>query len=157
MNREMMVSVLIGGIIILFVIGVFIILPGIAEILEDKGLINSNYTTIDLDNLIPFDNSTPQATAISIARLNLGTGGFEGDPIKSVNLTSDRKYWIVETYTSFYKDQIEVMTIDAKTWTSKIDDGEWKSLDELKAYYIVDIQSDSPSGKPQKITMKTVP
>ncbi len=142
-KRDLLIAgSLIGGIIVLSV-GALITLPGgITEILGD-----STYS----DSI--FNNSTPEATAISIARLNLGTGGFESDPIKSVHLTSDGKYWIVETYNSFYRDQVLVMTIDAKTWMSKVDDREWKSLDELKATYIADIQSDYSSGKPQKITM----
>lgn len=133
---------LICGIIVLSVIGVFIAMHGIAETL--KG--DSTYS----DSI--FNNSTPQTTAVSIARLNLGTGGFESNPVKSVHLTSDGKYWIVETYNSFYRDQVLVMTIDAETLKSKVDNGGWKSLDELKAAYIAGIQSDYSSGKPQKIT-----
>ena len=138
----MIVSVLIGGIIVLSVIGVFIIMPGIAKILEDKSLNNSNYPTTNY-----FDNSTPESVAISIARLNSGIGFTSGD-VDNVSLTPDGKYWIV---TLHQKEKWNV-TIDTKTLMSKEDEGEWKSLDELKAYYIVDIQSDSPSGKPQKIT-----
>lgn len=128
-------------------------MPSITEILEDEGLISSNVTTVDVNNFTYFDNSTPKSTVISIARLNMGIGGFEADPIKSVNLTSDGKYWIVETYDSFYKDNVVVMTIDAKTLMSKVENGEWKSLDELKALYIADIQSNCGPGKPQKIIM----
>ena len=106
-----------------------------------------------MNNFTYFDNSTPKSTAISIARLNMGIGGFEADPIKNINLSSDGKYWIVETYNSFYKDQVVVMTIDTKTLMSKVENGEWKSLDELKALYIADIQSNCGPGKPQKITM----
>ena len=145
MNRKnlMIISILISGIIVLSVTGVFIILPGIAEILEDKSLNNSNYPTTNY-----FDNSTLELTAVSIARLNSGIGFASGD-VDNVSLTPDGKYWIV---TLHQKENWNV-TIDAKTLMSKEDNGEWKSLDELKAYYIADIQSDSPLGKPQKITI----
>ncbi len=148
MDRKnlLIAGVLIGGIISY---GVFIIMPGIAEILEDESL-TSTY----------FNNSTPQATAVSIARLNLGSGGFEGDPIKSVHLTSDGKYWIVNMHVEGVKWAV---TVDAKTWMSK-KDGEsfegttntWRSLDELKAEYIADIQksrNDSNIGRPSKVAM----
>jgi hypothetical protein len=100
-----------------------------------------------------FDNSTPEATAKSVARLNAGQWGFDYDVIKSAHLTSDGKYWKVEMYSSVYKDEFEVITVDAKTWRSKVDGSEWKSLDELKASYIAEIQSQGDIGKPEKITM----
>lgn len=146
MNREnlLITGVLIGGIIVLSIIGVFIIMPGIAEIfLEDGSSTNFNYTTTTY-----FNNSTPEATAISIARLNSGVGFASGD-VDSVYLTPDGKYWIVNLH---QKEKWNV-TIDAKTLMSKEDDGEWKSLDELKATYIAEIQSEGSLGKPQKITM----
>jgi hypothetical protein len=101
-----------------------------------------------------FDNSTPESTAVSITKLNYGKGGFEDagdDSIKSVHF--DGKYWIVEIFTSGYYDEFEAITVDNGTLMSKIDNEEWKSLDELKATYIADIQSDHASGKPQKITI----
>lgn len=108
-----------------------------------------------------FDNSTPEATAISIARLNLGQWGFDSATIKSVHLTSDSKYWVVEIYNSVYQDGFDVVTVDAKTWASKINSSYepnlsyiWRSLDELKAIYIAEIQSSTEDvSKPQKITM----
>jgi len=121
--------VLICGIIVLSIIGIFIIMP-------------SMYPTNN------FDNSTPESAAVSIARLNSGEGFASGD-VDNVYLTPDGKYWIV---TLESKEKWNV-TIDAKTLMSKQNDGEWNSLDELKATYIADIQSDSSLGKPQKITM----
>lgn len=108
-----------------------------------------------------FDNSTPEATAVSIARLNLGQWGFDSATIKSVHLTSDGKYWIVEIYNSVYQDGFDVVTVDAKTWASKINSSyepnssyTWRSMDELKACYIAEIQSSvEDMSKPHKITM----
>lgn len=113
-----------------------------------------------------FDNSTPEATAISIARLNLGQWGFDSATIKSVHLTSDSKYWVVEIYNSVYQDGFDVVTVDAKTWASKINSSyepnlsyTWRSLDELKAIYIAEIQARESFGQvseneePQKITI----
>lgn len=109
-----------------------------------------------------FDNSTPQATAISIARLNLGKWGFDNAAIKSVH--SDGKYWIVEIYTDGYKEGFEAVTVDSETWMSKHNDSAeplvaydpkdtWRSLDELKALYIAEIQTQGEVHKPTKITM----
>jgi hypothetical protein len=144
MNRKnSMIVLLTGEIIVLFVMGVFIIMPSIMGILENNDSININYIATNY-----FDNSTPKSTAISVARLNSGIGFARGDS-DSVYLTPDKKYWIVNLHS---KEKWNV-TIDAKTLMSKGDNGEWRSLDELKAIYIADIQSDSPSGKPQKITV----
>ena len=141
-HKNLLITFSLIGIILLLVVGFFITIP----IIE-----NFTIGSVNDENALFFNNSTPETTAVSIARLNIGTEGFNGDPIKSVN--SDGKYWIVETYNSAYKDQVVVMTIDAKTLMSKVEDKEWKSLDELKATYIADIQSDSSVGKPQKITI----
>jgi len=99
-----------------------------------------------------FDNSTPEATAVSIARLNMGKG-FDGVTVDDVYLTSDGKYWVV----NFRAGDIEpylFVTIDAETLMSKVNHDEWRSLDELKAIYIAQIQSlGNPWREPQKITM----
>jgi hypothetical protein len=132
---------LIGGIIVLIAGSLIFVLPEVNIFIDDFFGIST------------FDNSTQEATAVSIARLNGGEWGFNSATIKSVHLTSDGKYWIVEIYNSIYKDGFYVITVDAETWASKIDDKEWKSLDELKAQYIAEIQSDDV-GKPHKITME---
>lgn len=170
MNRKnlMVAGSLIGGIIVLVVIGAFIIIPDIV----DTSTAVSNSITDQIGNLIDesfvpatFDNSTPEATAISVARLNLGKWGFENAEIKSVHPTSDGKYWIVEIYTSGYKDESKTITVDAGTWMSKQNDSygpfiaydpkdTWRSLDELKALYIAEIQSSTEDvSKPSKITI----
>jgi len=127
-------------------------MPNTTETLENEGLISSN-----------FDNSTPQATAVSIARLNLGQWGFDNAAIKSVH--SEGKYWIVEIYTDVYKESFKAVTVDSETWMSKQNDSyepfitydpkdTWRSLDELKALYIAEIQSSTEDvSKPTKITI----
>jgi hypothetical protein len=80
-------------------------------------------------------------------------GGFDGVTVADVYLTSDRKYWIVN-FRAGGKEPYLFVTIDAKTLMSKVNYGEWRSLDELKALYIAEIQSlGNPCRKPQKITM----
>lgn len=68
-------------------------------------------------------------------------------------MTSDGKYWIVEIYTSVYHNEFSIVTVDAKTWKSKIDNGEWRSLDELKPSYIAEFQSEGSLREPQKTTI----
>lgn len=95
-----------------------------------------------------FNNSTPEATAVSTAQLTQGVGGFYGYPDK-VYLTPDGKYWMVHVLGSY-------VTVDAKTGMAKEENGEWKSLDELKASYIAHVQisgEDEALGKPQKISI----
>ncbi len=49
-----------------------------------------------------------------------------------------------------------VVTVDVKTGMSKENNGKWRSLDELKAIYIADIQAYKANGglgEPSKITM----
>ena len=168
MDRKnlLIAGVLIGGIIVLSVIGALITLPGgIAGIfLGDEISTNFNYTTTY------FDNSTPESTAASIARLNEGMVGFDSsfsDRIVNVSLTSDGKYWIVNIRE--YGDRELIFTIDAKTLMSKRNSWEetedtWRSLDELKASYIAEIQSVNIAGiqsvgtayleRPYKVTME---
>lgn len=99
-----------------------------------------------------FDNSTPQATAVSVARLNMGKN-FHMFDVKDVYLTSDKKYWIVKFDSSPKKIDF-IVTIDAKTLMSKVNDGEWRSFDELKALYIAQIQGlGNLCRYPQKVTM----
>lgn len=99
-----------------------------------------------------FDNSTPESTAVSIARLNMGEN-FEYVTVEDVYLSSDGKYWIVDFLVGDAEPYLFV-TIDAKTLKSRVNYGEWRSLDELKASYIAEIQSlGNPWRKPHKITM----
>jgi hypothetical protein len=133
------------GIILLFLIGVFIIIPSIMGT-DDNSSINPS------ENLT-FDNSTPKALAISIARLNEGSNGFEYVTVDSASLTSDGKYWIVNM-----NDGMDswVVTVDVKTGMSKENNGKWRSLDELKAIYIADIQAYTANvglGEPSKVNM----
>lgn len=102
-----------------------------------------------------FDNSTPELTAISIARLYQGVSGFYTSHTFNTSLTPDEKYWIVKM------DDLIVVTVDAKTLISK-QNGDlnqpantWQSLDALKAQYIADIQSngDETVGESHKITL----
>jgi hypothetical protein len=137
-------------IILFFVIGIFIIVPVIGDISTD---ISNSTTNNSSQEFLSFDNSTPEATAISIARLNEGSNGFEYVTIVSASLTSDGKYWIVNM-----NDGMDswVVTVDVKTGMSKENNGRWRSLDELKAIYIADIQaytSNRGLGDPIKITM----
>jgi hypothetical protein len=147
---------LIGAIIVL-VISSFIF--PIASNNNINSTVNSNSTT---KNSI-FDNSTPEATATSIARLNEGTGGFDigDDMITNAYLTSDGRYWIVKMHQDGYDDWI--VTVDAKTLMSKKNGGyekpinTWRSLDELKALYIAEIQTGDAGvdfGRPHNVTLE---
>jgi hypothetical protein len=102
-----------------------------------------------------FNNLTPELTAVSIARLNFGTA-FNEVTVEDVHLTDDGKYWIVGIDPNDAVPHVDV-TIDAKTLMSKRnlegEYGEWRSLDELKASYIAEIQANHALSKPQKITM----
>jgi hypothetical protein len=140
------------GIILLFLIGIFIIIPTIMGTNEDSYSTDDNSSTNPSENLT-FDNSTPEALAISIARLNEGTNGFEYVTVDSASLTSDGKYWIVNM-----NDGMDswVVTVDVKTGMSKENNGKWRSLDELKAIYIADIQAYKANvglGDPSKVIM----
>jgi len=181
MNRKnLIIAGGLGVIIILSVVGAFIILPGISEIL--KGY--STYSDSIFNNSTPettsqfaqgnavFNSKTPEEKAIFIARLNEGTQGFryvEGTneyfiTVDNVSLTSDGKYWIVNMHDDgngeFYNWAV---TIDAKTLMSKGNggfgqpEGTWRSLDELVAAYIAQLESCAASdfidGRPSKITM----
>lgn len=147
----LIVGGLIGAIIVLLIGVIVFVLPEV-NIFIDEHIVPAT-----------FDNSTPKATAISVARLNLGKWGFDNAEIKSVH--SEGKYWIVEIYTDGYNEGFEAVTIDSETWMSKQNDSAeplvvydpkdtWRSLDELKAIYIAEIQSSTTDvSKPQKITV----
>ncbi len=145
--------------IIIVIIGAFVIIPTIgisADISNSTG--NNSTNNIIASEDLPFDNSTPEVMAVSIAKLNFGVY-FNEISVTDVYLTDDGKYWKVDLYAEG-KDPYTQVTINAKTLMSKRnDDGEgWRSLDELKASYIADIQTNGPesidsNGKPQKINM----
>lgn len=140
------------GIILVFLIGAFIIIPAIGNISADV----SNSTDENSNNDSSedaFDNSTPKALAISIARLNEGSNGFEYVTVDSASLSSEGKYWIVNM-----NDGMDswVVTVDVKTGMSKENNEKWRSLDELKAIYIADIQAYKANvglGEPNKVIM----
>ncbi len=157
---------LIGAIVILLIMGIFIfnIITDSAN-LDDLTVI-SNSTNLPAEKDIYFDNSTPEATAISIARLNEGMIGFDGFITTNASLTPDRKYWIVKMHNVYDVGDELVVTVDAKTLMSRkkgwlgIPVNPWRSMDELKAKYIAEIQSDQgiDIGTPSKVTLngKTV-
>jgi hypothetical protein len=99
-----------------------------------------------------FDNSTPEATAVSIARLNFGMF-YDEMTVTDVYLADKGKYWKVSLDDEEGPYQV---TIDAKTLMSKVNNNRWRSQDELKARYIAEIQArkSHPIGKPSKITME---
>ena len=110
------------------------------------------------EKYLSFDNSTPPATAISIARLNEGTTGFDENitKVSNAHLTSDEKYWIVNVHEGIDN---WIVTIDANTGMSAKNGGDgpvetWRSLDELKALYIAELGDDyGYYGRPQNITL----
>lgn len=147
-------KILVAGGLISFVICLFFAfmiisfsLNIISEIEGQKHFNSSSFSTTS------FDNSTPEATAVSIARLNMGLN-FDQVTVKDVYLTSDGKYWIV----NFRAGGIEpylVVTIDSETLMSKVNDDGWGSLDGLKAGYIAQIQSlGYPLRNAQKVTIE---
>lgn len=144
-------------IVIFLIMGALIIVPGITDTSTgENSTINSSS-----ERYLSFNNSTPEATAISIARLNEGPIGFGTNIIANASLTSDEKYWIVKMNAEGYNDW--VVTIDAKILMSKKNGGfeeninTLRSLDELKAKYIAILQTstdtDSYVGRPYNITL----
>lgn len=146
----MIVGGLIGGLFIcLFLVFAALISVGSYLIFD---LAEQQHFDIYSFNNSSFDNSTPQATAVSIARLNMGEG-FKDVTLDDVYLTSDGKYWIVD-FLAGGKEPYLFVTVDAKTLKSKVNYENWISLDELKATYIAQIQSlGNPWRKPQKMAM----
>nr|WP_319372963.1 hypothetical protein [uncultured Methanobacterium sp.] len=137
-KKLLVAGVLIGGTIICLFPAFMIISFGLDLISEITGRTHFDSSSFSRTS---FDNSTPEATAVSVARLNLGVC-FDLFTVKDVYLTSDEKYWKVY-FDAGPKEPNLVVTIDAETLMSKEYDGEWKSLDELKASYIAQIQSMS--------------
>lgn len=140
---------LIGGILVLLSAGMLILSSFNIVNFESSLMANSaeEDSTVQ-EGVTHFNNSTTEATAVSTAQLMYGVNGFLGYPDK-IYLTSDGKYWMVHVMGSY-------VTVDAKTGMAKEENGEWKSLDELKASYIAELQrygEDSATGKPQKIIM----
>ena len=151
-------SLLIAGgltciIIALAIIGIFIF--------PNSTYATNSTTNTTTENSLTFDNSTPEATAISIARLNEGKNGFDefsDDMVVNASLTPDGKYWIVKMREAGCDSW--VVKVDAKTLASKKSGGKdpintWRSFDELKAIYIAEIQSTKSNGgvgRPTKVT-----
>jgi hypothetical protein len=139
-------------------IAAFIIFSTITDTSIDASNSITGNNNSDSDEYLSFDNSTPEATAISIARLCCGVGGFYTCHTFNTSLTIDGKYWIVKM------DDSMIVTVNAKTLMSK-QNGDlnqpantWRSLNELKAQYIADIHSECLSenarvGKPSKVTI----
>jgi len=149
----LIVGSLTGVILVLLSIGLFI-LPNSTN--------STNLTTNTSTNNLIFANSTPEATAISIARLNEGKNGFDEfseNIIVNATLTPDRKYWIIEMREAGYNNW--VVKVDAKTLASIKNGGKepvntWRSFDELKAVYIAEIQSTKSNGdvgRPSKVAI----
>lgn len=145
-----------GGFIICLFAAVMIISFGLNLVSEIIDMPFLKYN--DDSDYTSFNNSTSEATAVSIARLNFGVsyGKFF---VNNVYLTDDGKYWNVDMTAASGKDPHVQVIIDAKTLMSKVNyedeaGDEWNSLDELKANYIAEIQTNYPLGKPQKITME---
>ena len=143
------------------VICIIIVLLSIGPSIFPNSTDATNSITNTGNNLI-FDNSTPETTAISIARLNEGKNGFDEfseDMIANVSLTPDKKYWIVKIREAGYNNW--AVKIDAKTLASTKSGGKdpvntWRSFEELKAVYIAEIQSTKSNGgvgRPAKVTM----
>jgi hypothetical protein len=157
MNRKiLLIAGGLIGIMVVFAIGVYTH-PAIADISNST---DENSTTNNSSvEYLYFDNSTPEATAISIARLNEGFNGFCDDMVVNVSLTSNGKYWKVNMREDGYDDW--VVTIDAKTLMSKKNGGTggptnmWRSLDELKVNYIAELQGgqDANFDRPYKVTL----
>jgi hypothetical protein len=159
-RKKLLIAGSLTGIIIVILSMGLVISPNSTPI---KNLTSINSTASSLtENGLIFDNSTPEATAISIARLNEGAAGFgKGNGITTnATLTNDRQYWIVNMHEEGYNDWI--VTIDAKTLMSKKNGGmekpvnTWRSLDELKANFIAEIQSGSgiDFDRPYKTTLE---
>jgi len=140
---------LIGGTLLCLFL-TFILVSSVFYLIEN--IDEDRYFDISSFNNNSFDNSTPEATAVSIARLNMGEG-FEDVTLDDVYLTSDKRYWIVN-FIAGGKEPYLFVTVDAKTLKSKVNYENWSSLDELKATYIAQIQSlGNPWRIPQKMTM----
>lgn len=152
MDRKLLVAGGLIGLIICLFSAFMIISFGLNLVSE---IIDPFLKYNDDNYLASFNNSTPELTAASIARLNFGVSYGE-ITVTNVNLTPDRKYWIVGIDPNDAVNHVDVI-IDAKTLMSKRnlegEYGEWRSLDELKASYIAEIQANYALGKPQKITM----
>lgn len=143
-----------GSLIVVFIVllsdGISMAISSFNIVDLESSMVASNIDEVPTneEGVTYFNNSTPEARAVSTAQLMYGVNGFLGYPDK-VYLTSDGKYWMVHVMGSY-------VTVDAKTGMAKEGNGEWKSLDELKASYIAELQrygEESATGKPQKIIM----
>lgn len=129
----LMAGGLTGVIIVLLSIGIFIF--------PNSTNATNSTTNATTENSLIFDNSTPEAAAISIARLNEGKNGFDEfseDMVANASLTPDRKYWIIKMREAGYDGW--VVKVDVKTLASTKSGGKdpintWRSFDELKAIH----------------------
>lgn len=161
-------NLIIGGVLA----GIIIFLLGIWLFISINSVNTDNSITLQ-ENAV-FNAKTPEEKAVFVARLNEGALGFahiEGTnkyviTVTNVSLTPDGKYWVVNLHEHMNeKDDSDgyikwIVTIDAKTLMSKSDDGygefsTWRSLDELAASYIAQIQTVGANGGSEihKITM----
>lgn len=101
-------------------------------------------------------NSVNLEKAIFIAKLNERSYGFcEGCvQVDSIALTSNKKYWIVRLH-----DTNKVnwkVSVNVRDGSSKKNNNRWKSFNELKAYYVAELNSGEHGfrlGKPYMITL----
>ena len=154
-------------------IGLIVVLLGIGMLIppnSSTGLYTYSLNSTDessdtgpaTETYLYFNNSTPETTAISISRLNEGMIGFDSHITTSASLNPDGKYWVVKMHNVHDVNDEVTVTIDAKTLISKKSAcllepaTTWRSLDELKATYIAEIQSGNgyDIGKPYKITLE---
>ena len=167
-KKLLIVGILIG--VIVLVMGIFVMDNPISY--DTHYSTNSDASYCGDSMYYTFNNSTSEATAVSVARLNEGMMGFGSNvlynsgyaPYIKINasLSSNKKYWIV--HMSMGEPFDWIVTVDPKTWMSK-KNGEslegtkntWRSLDELKAKYIAELKTvtykDLYIGKPSKITL----
>ena len=77
------------------IISIILVLLSIGIFIFPNSTNDTNSTTnATTENSLIFDNSTPEAAAISIARLNEGKNGFDEfseDMVANASLTPDRK------------------------------------------------------------------
>lgn len=144
------------------IICIIIVLLSIGPSIFPNSTNATNSTTNTIGNSLIFNNSTLEATIISIARLNEGKNGFDEfseDMVTNTSLTPDGKYWIIEMREAGYNNWI--VKVDAKTLASIKNGGKepvntWRSFDELKAAYIAEIQSTKSNGgvgRPSKVAI----
>ena len=109
-RKNLMIASSLTGILVLAITAI-IIIPAIKDTstASSNPIRDNGNNSIDpAEEYLTFNNSTPKAAAISIARLNEGAAGFgEGNGITTnASLTPDKKYWIVNMHEDGYDDWI---------------------------------------------------